>query len=691
MSRFVPQPDIPALRRTPFLFLLPAVVSGILLQYFFFSRLSSLPWLCLAWFWSTVALVLHLRHGTGRRLRGWSSATIWLGFFFGSMGLSARQDIRRQPGWYGHHLQQAEAMDVKVTGTPRLRPRTLYIPAQVKNTYVAGSWRPASGQISIYCYRSDTLPVLKPGQRLLIPARLVALKASGNPFSFDYPAYAARQGLYHQAFLSAPELVAWGAPGSTSGLQTVRAQLLAYTARAIADSNTRSLVEAIMLNERTTLDPSLWQAYSVTGIVHIIAISGMHVALLAGMVLFLLRFLPRRKLDLPRYLLATAVVWGYVALTGFPPSAVRAALMFTILIIGQLLRREGQALNTWAAAGLVLLCINPWWLFDVGVQLSFLAVLSILLFYRSVRGWLAPGPWPLRLAWEATAVSIAAQVLVFPLVLYYFHQFPLLGLLASVPAAIYSFLLMTGSLLLFLLSLLGVGCTWLGYGLYLLTQAFHSLIFLLAAWTPEAMRQLFIDRWEYLMLMLLVICGCGYLYVKNGLLLLSTEGILLLLIADVAGKDLQALRQERVIVYNLRRQSAADLFIGRATYPLSKATDAEAAVAIRQARNGLRAGKIRHLPKGMPLYTVQGARILFWTEPATVRGSGCFPVDFLIVSERSVFIPRDWYRYFRPRKIILDGSLPRWKAQQWRRQLEAMGAAVHWVQEDGAWSYPSLP
>jgi hypothetical protein len=90
------------------------------------------------------------------------------------------------------------------------------------------------------------------------------------------------------------------------------------------------------------------------------------------------------------------------------------------------------------------------------------------------------------------------------------------------------------------------------------------------------------------------------------------------------------------------------------------------------------------------LYHIHGATVLFLKAFALPQREHRFPVDFLVVSQQCIFDPEAWYHTFRPRKIIIDGSLPRWKALLWKQKLERMGAHVHWVQDEGAWVFPAL-
>lgn len=679
--------------RYPFLPLLIALGMGIMLQSCL-TALTPLYWLFLLCATVMIALLIHLRKSAGNYAGPIRMLSLLLSFLLLGGALSSLQDIRQRRDWYGHYLSQSDALTVTIADLPQQKENSIRLTVTVTGVHCRGYWINTKGPVQLYVFKGKGLPAFRQGQVLLIPSRLVPLKPSGNPYAFDYARYAARQGLFHQAFLPAAEVrILQQGSGNESWLAAWRRQLQQCLETQVKDSTTRSLIAATVLNERAGLDQNLWKAYSVTGIVHIIAISGMHIALLAAFTLFLLQLLPSPRLKSIKYLVAVTVAWLYVALTGFPPSAVRAAVMFMIGSAGLLLQKDSHPVNIWAATGFLLLCYNPYWLYDTGVQLSFLAVLSILLCYGPIRNWYLPRHRFMRWLWDALAVSIAAQVLVAPLVIYYFHQFPFLGLLANLPAALFSMLLLYGAVCLFLLYITGIPCLWLGKALSLLTTGFNKLIQLLADCTPSRMQQLYIDSFEYWLMMLVIVLLCLFFRYKKNLYFFAGLAGSLLLLADMIAKDQVALRQQRVVVYNTSRNSLADVFHGKQTIPVytgSESNPKDEAYTLLPARLGFRAMHIIP-PSSGQMYLVAGARILFLNNCAQLRQGTGFPVDFLVVSARCAFEPEAWYNVFHPKMIIIDGSLSRRKALQWRERLHAAGARVHWVQEDGAWIFPALP
>ncbi|WP_118974628.1 ComEC/Rec2 family competence protein [Taibaiella koreensis] len=676
----------------PFLWLLSTLCAGILL-WSCFPRVPSALWLLLSLLSGSFSLAVHLVHNTKRYTSLFRLTGLAMAFLFLGAALSSLQDVRSSKCWYGHYLKDADALVVTINDFPKPKARSVFLPVTVSNIRQRGRWLSTEGQLQLYIYKKEGMPFYRPGQVWLIPAKLNRIKASGNPNAFDYAHYAARQGLFHQAFLSVEQMhLLQDTRGNMTALASLRQAMQHCLDVAVKDSVTRSLIAATVLNERAALDEQLWQAYSITGIVHIIAISGMHIVLLGALILLLFRCLPFRRLNTIKYLLAILAVWLYVALTGFPPSAVRAAVMFSLSTAGLLLHRNSTPVNIWAATGFLLLCYNPFWLYDVGVQLSFLAVLSILLFYAPVRRWYRPRRRIDAWLWDAVAISIAAQVLVAPLVIYYFHQFPLMGLIANLPAALYSMLLLYGSSLLFLLYAAGLPCIWLGDVLTALTSGFNTLVRFLAAHTPGRMQALYIDVFEYWLLMLAVTGFILFLWYKRSLYLFASGLGSLLFLADLVIKDQAALQQKRVVVYNVARVSAADVFTGKQVRPVFPDTLPDRKTdqyTLLPARLAFRATAVA-ATQGQTCY-ISGKRILFLDHCAGIVPGSSFPVDFLVVSSHCAFDPEAWYYTFHPRMIIIDGSLPRWKALQWKAKLSAAGAPVHWVQEDGAWSYPPLP
>ena len=193
-----------------------------------------------------------------------------------------------------------------------------------------------------------------------------------------------------------------------------------------------ALVAAMTLGDKTAIDKDLRQTYNISGAAHVLALSGLHMGIIYA-ALTLLTFGRRRRIVTQA--LIVIALWAFVFLVGMPASAVRAAAMLSLYALLTLGYREKASINALAFTALVMLSISPYTLFDVGFQMSFLAVLSILVWTPVLNDWVSPSlqrRWPpLRWAWGLTAVTLAAQFGVAPLIAYYFGRISTYFLLSS--------------------------------------------------------------------------------------------------------------------------------------------------------------------------------------------------------------------------------------------------------------------
>ena len=193
-----------------------------------------------------------------------------------------------------------------------------------------------------------------------------------------------------------------------------------------------ALVAAMTLGDKTAIDKDLRQTYNISGAAHVLALSGLHMGIIYA-ALTLLTFGRRRRVVTQA--LIVIALWAFVFLVGMPASAVRAAAMLSLYALLTLGYREKASINALAFTALVMLSISPYTLFDVGFQMSFLAVLSILVWTPVLNDWVSPAlqrRWPpLRWAWGLTAVTLAAQFGVAPLIAYYFGRISTYFLLSS--------------------------------------------------------------------------------------------------------------------------------------------------------------------------------------------------------------------------------------------------------------------
>ena len=290
-------------------------------------------------------------------------------------------------------------------------------------------------KILAYFEKTDSFPVVEPGSIVWLRGKPELLQKTGNPFEFDYHAFAIRNQIGHRIFLKRSDyhfLPVRRAPSLAEESLVIRDRLLKIIENCGLKGPVFHLVSSVSLGARDELEPDITQSFSKTGVTHVLAVSGMNVAIIYVVLEFFLRFLNRKRWGiLIQTVVILAGVWGYAFITGLSASVLRAAAMFSFIMIGKSLNRNSNIYNTLAASAFVLLCYNPSLVYDVGFQLSYAAVFSIVYFHPFIYGLHYFKFWIADQVWLMLTVSMAAQIGTIPFLLHYFHQFPTWFLLAN--------------------------------------------------------------------------------------------------------------------------------------------------------------------------------------------------------------------------------------------------------------------
>lgn len=239
--------------------------------------------------------------------------------------------------------------------------------------------------------------------------------------------------VYTDIRLSLPE-------GGISDLQnyalTVRKNLVASFSNLDVQEKERSVLATLVLGDRESMSRELTNSFSAAGVVHILSVSGFHVAVLYMILSRLFSLFGKmgvvRVLDFVSMMLC---VWGFTFVSGSDSPTVRSALMITLFSFGNLIRRDVDGYNVWAASAFFMLLYNPFFLFDIGFQLSYLAVFSIQFFYSRIKNFIRITNPLLSAFWNGTALTLAAQVATMPLCMYYFREVPWVFIFTSVPVS----------------------------------------------------------------------------------------------------------------------------------------------------------------------------------------------------------------------------------------------------------------
>lgn len=296
-------------------------------------------------------------------------------------------------------------------------------------------WQKRSGKVLLYLSKKAYRNPYQYGDVLLIEGSPKILTEPSNPGEFDYKRFLTFKKIYHQHFLRDGEVFLLGnQPPNVLIDYSIRARVWAEEAlkRNVKGEREQAIASALVLGVTDGLDNELLNAYSATGAMHVLAVSGLHVGIIYWLILLILK--PLNKTTTGKWLLAVisvTVLWSYAFITGLSPSVLRAVTMFSFVALARPWGQRTNIYNTLAASAFCLLLFEPYLIMSVGFQLSYLAVIGIVYLQPMLYRWWEPDHVLWDRVWQITCVSIAAQVATFSLGLLYFHQFPVYFLFSN--------------------------------------------------------------------------------------------------------------------------------------------------------------------------------------------------------------------------------------------------------------------
>ena len=314
-----------------------------------------------------------------------------------------------------------------------------------------------------------------------------------NPHQFDYKAYMSGLGIYQQLRLDSGHWTQKRNPYKTVfGIAaTARNHILTQLRKADFGKDELSIIQALLLGQRDDISEETYSNYQKAGAVHILAVSGLHIGILLMLLQFVLsplKYLPKGKTII--LVFSVLLLWGFAFLAGFSASIIRATTMFTFVAYALYLNRPSNTFNILALSILfILLFINPNLLFQVGFQMSYAAVFAILWVYPLLKKLWYPKNKVFRYLWQLLSVSIAAQIGVLPISLFYFHQFPGLFFISNLVIVPALGILLGLGILIIILSLIN----WLPEQLVRVYDTLISWMNNIVAWVAQQERFVFTD------------------------------------------------------------------------------------------------------------------------------------------------------------------------------------------------------
>ena len=397
---------------------------------------------------------------------------------------------------------------------------------------------------------------------MIIPARYTETESPLNPAEFNYKDWLATQHIYYKIFLNQSEFIRLNTNTGNKLIRfalRLREEQVSVYRKLIKNNDAFSVATTLILGYRTDLSAETLDIYSKTGTIHVLSVSGMHVGLVYVVLNWLFFFLNGKQIFRTlKTMIILSLIWFYALLTGFSPSVLRAAVMISVFMTAKLFSRNTNSYNIIAFAAFCLLLFNPFLIWDVGFQLSFLAVFGLIYLQPKIKDLLPLKSLWLNKGWEVIAMSLAAQLATYPFSVYYFHQFPVYFLLANLfimlPAAL---IMYTGILVLvFRMECLGALFEWL-------LVFMNSGLTRISGFPLSGISAIWLTKTELTLLCLALTLFIISLNELKKRLLTTSVAIFLCLQCLIGYDKLQAIHQKKTIRFTLKKNYAIALLHAR--------------------------------------------------------------------------------------------------------------------------------
>lgn len=668
-----------------------------IVSYHYLGQFFHIPWYWpLLLFLLFVVLVKRASHKHHQLL---SVMAMVMLFMFGVLRLQSYR-LDNDPAHLLHIDQEIEAYEAIIIEEPTPKSRSVNVRLELKRAKVGGGWQPTSGRVNGYVAKSDSFS-LGYGDRILVKGNPQQTEAPKNPGEFDFAGYLVYNNIFHQQFIGEDYAVVgheepnWFVGHSIHLRQRCRSLLMAH----ITDPEVRSVMLALVLGIKDELDPELQSAFSASGAMHVLAVSGLHVGIIYMIVLLFFKLL---KVDehRMRWLIAISsvvVLWLYAFVTGLSPSVLRAVTMFSFVAIAKAMNRNSNIYNTLAASAFVLLWFNPYLLMSVGFQLSYLAVFGIVYLQPRFYNLIPVRHWLLDKVWAITCVSLAAQIATAPMSVLYFHQFPSYFLISNLFIIPSAFVMLLMGLVMLVVS----SIPWLGEGLGWLIEFFVSIVNDLVYWvqglpgsTLNGIRITTGETW----LVYTVIIMCILLFRRKKLHYLMAGFCIACLFSTTQGTHQRdQLESGSFRILNVSNASVVDFRFGSHAQLLS---DSSFLADQNRRRFHFEPGRLQSgasldpgkevLPlaessfMGNRLVCFKGETFLIYSQKLQIDSlARPLKVDHLILSNSSVKNLDEVSRFFDFEQLLIDSSYKGYLAKRLLNQAKALDLKVHAIRQDG--------
>ena len=619
-----------------------------------------------------------------------------------------------------HYIHEIDSGSKLITGQilQDLSKKKSSYATKMKLTSIDGVGR--RGDILLYFNKSDSLLSYEVGDYVVFRGYLTSIGRPKNPLGFDYQEYMANHNVHGQVFLrpNSHALIRHGKIfWPMHYAQKIRKWASAIFKERFEDTEKMAVLNAMVLGDRADISDDLKTAFSETGAVHVLAVSGLHV----GIILLLFNYFfrrttkqsPNRKKNKKIFWMILIVI-TYALITGASPAVVRATLMFSTILIGRLYFDYVNTYNILAFSALCILTYDPMFIYDLGFLFSYLALISIVFFQPYFMRWSEKIYNPhhkfgVRLM-QLVTVSLAAQLLIFPISVHYFHSFPVYFVISGVCAVFAAPFVLGAGLLMIPLHYVPVVGDWFQHLLDALLAIFINVIYLIRSLPGNSIKGVWLSTSSMFMLYGIVL---SIMYLLSNqkteyeLMINASRkdrnraiGLIYLCVVGLLGNsvlhDYRNRNCYKMTIYAQKGGTLIDIYEGGEllTYNPQKLSDKQTSFTNRDHRifHGnpelIDLDSQHHLSKSVTFgdrgMMVYGEHLIYLAD--RYQDSIAIPMssDILLVANRTKVKPYHLLDRHQTDQVILDQSLPYETVNRWKAECKKRRIPVYDVRKEGA-------
>lgn len=594
-----------------------------------------------------------------------------------------------------------------ITEPPVLKEKTINALINITAISTGDTVLPCSGKVLASIMRNEKSEELHYGDVVIFHGVVKEYDPPKNPDEFDYRQYQALHHIYHRVYLQPGT---WRIAGHDQGnvllsrVYAIRAYFLSLIQKYVPTESELAVATALTLGYRDYVTDDVMQAYSASGVLHVLSVSGLHVGVMYFVLNLLLGWMDkRRKTEILKGAIVITVMIFYAGLTGLSPPVLRSVWMFSLITIAKLLDRDVSIYNVLGVSCFCLLVYDPYYIADVGFQFSYIAVAGIVLIYPMIFGLVEDTDmvkrnipyisrqvnWLSRWTWGLICVSLAAQIATLPLSLLYFHNFPTYFLLANLVVIPLSNFVLVAGILLFCVG-------WLPYVSDIAGWLFDHLLLWTnrAVWAidhlPHALTKgIMVSTPEMLLLYVFIALLLWFIYDRRGGVLIAALSVLLVLCTAFSWDAIRSDNLNEICVYSVKGERAIN-FISRGTVwcDFDTAVSNNEKTMRYHIRDHWYASCVQceatldsfyesyRLPYGK-IYAAAGRRFVIADKAIGTIAPPPVAVDVLIVSDGYSGTIAALKTCAVWSKMVFDTSLKPWQLKKWKEECEKAGIAYH--------------